>query len=112
MKAPTTLQVLLKLAEESNPSIWTGDQADTAQKWLQFTYELLTTRKTYHRKQQIRRKMLIRVAQEQLAPDELQEINRQATDLANQAVTVEVEDVDLGDDGPHVGPDVDSIGEG
>jgi hypothetical protein len=85
-KAPSSLAELKKLVDSV-------DDGENSQEflWLQYTYEQLLARKTYHRKQQLKRKLMMKVASEHLSVDELASIDVQAEDLAEKQLQVEEE---------------------
>lgn len=72
-KAPSSLSELKKLVD----SVDDGENGLEYQ-WLLYIFNSLTSRKLYHKKQQIKRKMMMKVASEMLSPDELAEIETQA----------------------------------
>ena len=84
VKQPTTLKRLEELI-----NIAEGDQVLNTQEeiercaeescaWLQWAYNFLDARKTYHKKTYIKRAMLEKMARTLLSKDELDEIDRQA----------------------------------
>lgn len=74
-KAPTSLAGLSKLLKKAG-----AEDDEVIMQWLQYTYDLLTARRDYHKKQQVKRKLLVKYAQENLAADELESIDKQAED--------------------------------
>lgn len=85
-RAPSSLAELKKLVD----SVDDGENGLEFQ-WLAYIYEQLVARKTYHKKQQIKRKMLMQAASDLLGEDEVASVDAQAEDLANKAVQVEEE---------------------
>ena len=76
-KVPSSLAELAKLVD----SVDDGENSLNWQ-WLTWTYNFLTSRKAYHKKQQLKRKMMMKVASETLSADELQAIDDQVEKLA------------------------------
>lgn len=85
-KAPSTLSELKKLID----SVDDGENGLEFQ-WLQYTYNQLTSRKLYHKKQQVKRKLMMQIASEALSQDELESIDKQAEDLSSKQLQVEEE---------------------
>lgn len=85
-KAPSSLTELRKLIDSTDDG-----ESGLIQQWLQYTHDSLLARKTYHKKQQIKRKMLLKVAGELLSQDEADSIDKQADDLAEKSLQVEEE---------------------
>ena len=85
-KAPSSLLELKKLID----SVDDGENS-LEQQWLQYIYDTLTARKTYHKKQQLKRKLMFQVASEHLSEDELQSIDKQAEDIVDKQLQVEEE---------------------
>lgn len=83
-KVPSTLSELKKLID----SVDDGTNDATFQ-WLSYTYDQLTARKLYHKKQQIKRKIMIQTASELLSRDELDAVDKQAEDLSSKQLQVE-----------------------
>lgn len=84
-KAPTSLSKLQQLLKKAG-----ADDDEVIIQWLQYTYDLLTARRDYHKKQQVKRKLLVRYAQENLAADELESIDKQAEDQVSAPPVVSV----------------------
>jgi len=78
-KTPSSLAELKKLVD----SVDDGEGGLEFQ-WLDWVYNFLTARKAYHKKQQMKKKMMMRVASEYLSQDELEEIERQAEALVEK----------------------------
>jgi hypothetical protein len=85
-KAPSSLSELKKLID----SVDDGENALEFQ-WLTYIYDSLLARKTYHKKQQVKRKLLMQVATQLLSEDERASIDVQAEDQAAKAGQVEEE---------------------
>ena len=85
-KAPSSLSELKKLVDAVDDG-----QNDLTFQWLEYVYDSLLARKTYHKKQQLKRKLMMKVASEHLSPDELESIDIQAEDLAEKTLQVEEE---------------------
>ena len=85
-KAPSSLLELKKLID----SVDDGENS-LEQQWLQYIYDTLVARKTYHKKQQLKRKLMFQVASEHLSEDELQSIDKQAEDIVDKQTQVEEE---------------------
>lgn len=85
-KAPSSLQELKKLVD----SVDDGENG-LEYRWLQYTYEQLLARKTYHKKQQLKRKLMMQAATDLLAPDELEALDVQAESLAEKELQVKAE---------------------
>lgn len=64
------------------------------QGWLKYILNLLQNRKVYHKKRQLRWKMIQQVASEHLSEDELKSIDEQAEELVNKEF--EKEDTSVG----------------
>ena len=75
-KVPSSLTELAKLADSVDDG-----EGSLEWQWLVWTYNFLTSRKAYHKKQQLKRKMMMKVASEHLSEDELQAIEDQAEKL-------------------------------
>jgi hypothetical protein len=86
-KAPSSLSELKKLVD----SVDDGDEGNLTFQWLQYIHDSLTARKLYHKKQQIKRKLLFQTATEMLQQDELDAIDKQAEDLSSKQLQVEEE---------------------
>jgi hypothetical protein len=80
-KAPSNLAELKKLIDSVDDG-----QNDLTFQWLNYTYEQLLARKTYHKKQQLKRKLMMKVASELLSQDELEAIDTQADTLAEKEI--------------------------
>jgi hypothetical protein len=74
MKQPTNLKRLEEIITDGN---W-PDPHDHVFMWLQWTYEHLTERNLYHKKQQIKKRMMVKLATSLLSKDELDEVDKQA----------------------------------
>lgn len=85
-KAPSSLHELKKLVD----SVDDGENS-LEFRWLAYVYEQLLARKMYHKKQQVKRKMMMQAASNLLAPDEIEEIDKQAEALAGKEVEVREE---------------------
>ena len=85
-KAPTSLGELQKLIDSMDD----GEESPEFL-WLRYIHDFLTARKTYHKKQALKKKMLLKVASEQLTQDEMDAIDKQADDLTAKALQVEEE---------------------
>lgn len=83
-KAPSSLSELRKLID----SVDDGTNDQTFQ-WLMYVYDSLTARKLYHKKQQVKRKILFQTATQMLSRDELDAVDRQAEDLSAKQLQVE-----------------------
>jgi hypothetical protein len=78
-KTPSTLAELAKLVDSVDDG-----EGGLEYQWLTWTYNFLTSRKAYHKKQQLKKKMMMKVASEHLSEDELAEIEAQAERLSGQ----------------------------
>lgn len=85
-QAPSSLLELKKLID----SVDDGEN-DLNFRWLTYTYDQLLARKTYHKKQQLKRKLMMQAATELLAQDEVEAIETQAEQLAEQEVQMKTE---------------------
>jgi len=85
-KAPTNLKHLSQLIEKLQDSTADNTDLGEVELWLQWAYDFLTERKLYHKKQQIKRKMMIKLASEHFSEDELAEIDRQAEELVAKEI--------------------------
>lgn len=83
-KAPSTLNELRKLIDSTDDG-----ENGLIQQWLQYTYDSLYARKMYHKKQQIKRRMIMKVASELLSDDERESIDTQAEGLAEREIDVQ-----------------------
>lgn len=86
-KVPTTLVELRKLVDSMDDG-----EGSPEFRWLEWVYNHLAARKAYHKKQQLKRKMMMKVASEHLTQDELDAIERQADDLVDKGMQVEEEE--------------------
>lgn len=80
-KVPSSLTELKKLID----SVDDGENG-LEYRWLTYIHDTLLARKTYHKKQQLKRKMMTKIASELLSQDELDSIDTQADELAGKEV--------------------------
>lgn len=83
-KAPSGLTELKKLVDSMDDG-----EGSLEFKWLEYTYNTLLARKTYHKKQQLKRKLMMQVASEHLSQDELDSIDKQAEDISEKQIAME-----------------------
>jgi hypothetical protein len=86
-RAPSSLDELRKLID----SVDDGENSLEFQ-WLGYTYNMLLSRKMYHKKQQVKKNLMLRAARTLLAPDEIASIDRQAEDQAGEVEVDETND--------------------
>jgi hypothetical protein len=96
-KTPTKLKRLAELIERYQEEIEGGEKLDEdscveINSWLGWAHDFLTERKLYHKKQQLKRKMMVKVASEHLSADELAQIDRQAEELVAKRLELEEQD--------------------
>lgn len=92
-----------KQPADSQAVIITLDEARTVRNDLVWLLNMLSGRKTYQKKQQIKRKLIDKLIKQQLSPDEIKRLNAQATreaslsTLSDKIVNGTTDQVDQGD---------------
>lgn len=89
MKMPTSLERLKDICERTSAETMQDLSEDTLEEiteWLNYTYDNLTQRKLYMKKQQIKKQLAVKLLKEQFSPSEIEEIEHQALQQAEAAL--------------------------